>query len=340
MLYSDQSENSFVIIRASEARCSVDGIQTMRYCFSVYTYKFTGDIFQHPLYCVSVKFFLFIFDENTFSVGEVCSNNCVLLQVLHRVNLSVDDEGRLDFFMSFRKDPVHLGSLQLRTGARIGLPGTFVCRTVDDVDCSSIWVWQEKVDWSSAAGEELRTALVLSDKAKAFAIAREIFYVKSFGVHLDTVMLCISMLSAYSTGAVLNQRALLSMRMKPWARFFVFSTIAVAWLFLSVAVRDAVHCKYDNSVDRAAAKLRKIYAEGGVEYYNAVLQRNRALRTLLGSRGSKEITFYGNNVSVWRNPSVQLTTRRDNLLKYLAEYEHEETAVEPDVDRKEANAEV
>jgi len=274
-----------------------------------------------------------------FSIGEVCAvNRCrTLLQVLDRVNLSVDDEARMDFFTSVVKDPVHKGSVQLRTGALIGLPSTFCYQTVDDVECDSILVGQEAVDWNSPAGEELRSALVLSDKAKAFVIAREIYYVKSFTVHLNTLLMSCSFVLSYVSGAMLNNRLLLTLRLKPWARFSVFSTIAVIWLFAYITLRDALHCSYDNKVDREAAKLRKIYAEGGVAYYDAVLRRNRALRTLLGSEGIRQYTIYGNVVSVWRNPSVQLTSRRDNLLKCLAEYERKETVESPDVDEKEAD---
>jgi len=262
------------------------------------------------------------------------------VQVLYRVNLKVDDEARLEFITSSSQDPVHRGSFQLRTGAVIGLPASFYYHTVDDVECSSISVGQDSIDWNSAAGKELRHALVLSDKAKAFVIAREISYMKSFGVHVDTGLLTFCLLSAFVTGAVLNRKFLLTLRLKRWARFSVFSFIGTAWMFISIAVHDAIHCWYDNRVDKYAAKLRKAYAEGGVEYYNAVLRRNCALRTLLGSRGKKAYTYFGNVVSVWRNPSVQLTSRRDNLLKYLAEYGQEAEVWPPDVDNKEANTEV
>lgn len=266
----------------------------------------------------------------------IVTNKYVLLQVLHRINLSLDDEERLEFFTTFQKDVVHRGSLQLRTGALIGLPSTFCYRTVDDVECSSVVVGEKAVNWSSLAGEELLNALVLSDKAKAFVIAREIFDVKSFRVHLQTLLQSACLISVYITGGVLNERFLLTLRLKPWARFSVFSFIAAAWLLIYITLDDALHCRYDNSVDKAAARLRKIYAEGGVEYYDSVLKRNRALRTLLGSRGDKQFTYYGNIVSVWRNHTVQLTTRRDNLLKYLAEYKgQEETVVQPDFDQNE-----
>jgi len=276
-----------------------------------------------------------------FNIREVYAAitaiDIVLLQVLYRVKLSIDDEDKLKFFTSFPPDPVNRGSLQLRTGALIGLPSTFYYRSVGDVEHSSIFVGQENVDWNSPAGEELQNALVLSDKAKAFVIAREIYDVKSFSVHTKIVLLSFNLILAYLSGAALNRKFFLTLRLKPWARFCVFSALAGAWTVAYIAVSDALHCWYENRADESVAQLRKIYAEGGVEYYDAVLQRNRALRTLLGSKGNKQYTYYGNVVSVWRNPSVQLTSRRDNLQKYLAQYEHKETVNPPDDDQKQAD---
>jgi len=219
----------------------------------------------------------------------------------------------------------------------IGLPSTFYYRSVGDVEHNSIFVGQENVDWNSPAGEELQNALVLSDKAKAFVIAREIYYAKSFSAHTNILLLSFNLILAYLSGSALNRKFFLTLRLKPWARFCVFSPVAGAWTFAYIAVRDALHCWYDNRADQSAAKLRKIYAEGGVEYYDAVLRRNRALRTMLGSRGNKQYTYYGNVVSVWRNPSVQLTSRRDNLQKHLAEYEREEIISPPDADQEKAD---
>jgi len=239
----------------------------------------------------------------------------------------MDDEERITFFTSFPKDPLHKGSSQIRTGALIGLPWNFSCRTVSDLDCSSVLVGVDgkEVDWNTPAAEDLRNALVLGDRAKAFVIGREISYVQSFSVFVDLVLQNCFCLFAYYCGRLLNQTFMLTLRLKPWARFVTFSSVAVAWLLMYIAVDDAVHCWYDNKVDEAIAKLRKVYAEGGVEYYNAVLRQNCALRTLQGTEGARHFTRYGNVVSVWRNPTVQLTSRRDNLLKYLAEYEEQDT---------------
>jgi hypothetical protein len=123
----------------------------------------------------------------------------------------------------------------------------------------------------------------------------------------------------------------LSRRFKPWSRFTAFALVGASWLLMYVQVNDALCCWRDNRADRKAASLTRAYAEGGVDYYESVLRRNKSLRTLLGSsEGPRQYTLFGNELSTIRNPHVQLTARRDNLVKYLKEYELEEESHETD----------
>ena len=85
---------------------------------------------------------------------------------------------------------------------------------------------------------------------------------------------------------------------------------------------DTYYCHRDHKVDRKVVQLGREYAEGGLEFYTKLLQRNMALRLLLGEAGSRLYTVYGNNVAKWRRPHAMLTERRDffvNCLKELDE---------------------
>lgn len=228
----------------------------------------------------------------------------------------------LQFFTCFASDPLHGGSLKTRFGAIIGLPGTFAYKDVADINREELLLDQMVVDWNSANGETLLKSLVLSDKAKAFAIAREINYATFHQIHVETFMRSIVGVLAYSCGHLLSKYFALERRLKFWARFSLYSFIASAWFVLYVSLKDSYYCRQDNAADRKAAALSRAYAEGGVEYYNKVLLRNKSLRALMGTAGQKRYTAYGNVVSTWRRDHVQLTTRRDNLQKYLIGYEN------------------
>lgn len=243
-------------------------------------------------------------------------------RVLQRFALKAEEEVDLQFFTCFASDPLHAGSLKIRFGAIIGLPGTFAYKDVADINKEELLLDQMAVDWNSANGETLLKSLVLSDKAKAFAIAREINFATFHQIHVETFMRSVFGVLAYSCGHILNKYFALDRRLKFWARFSLYSLIASAWFVLYVAVKDSYYCWQDNSADRKAAALSKAYAEGGVEYYNKVLSRNKALRALMVTTGPKRYTAYGNVVSTWRRDHVELTARRDNLQKYLIGYEN------------------
>lgn len=74
--------------------------------------------------------------------------------------------------------------------------------------------------------------------------------------------------------------------------------------------------------------MGKSYAEGGLEYYQSVLERNKALR-ILKKDGKKEFTSYGNEVSTIRQKTLQKSTRRDNIKRILKTYEQEEVKDAP-----------
>jgi len=236
--------------------------------------------------------------------------------------LKAEEEIDLQFFSCFASEPLHKGSLKMKFGAIIGLPGTFAYNDVSDVKKDELLLDQHSVDWNSERGEALLKAIVLSDRAKGFAIAREINYARSYHLHVETFLRSLFCVLAYSCGSIMNRLLKFNQRLRPWARFSTYSFIGAFWFLLYVVSADTYHCFRDNSADRKAAALNRLYAEGGVEYYTKLLARNQAIRTMMGSEGPKKYTAYGNVVSTWRRDHVQLTTRRDNVQSSLQKFEN------------------
>lgn len=257
--------------------------------------------------------------DNDFPVD---SHTQTLIQmVLQRILLKAEEEANIDFFICYGSDPIHKGSVKLKFGAIVGLPAMFTYRDVNQVEKKELLLDERSINWNSTDGQNLLEAIVLSDKAKAFVIAREINYANSYQLHLENVMRCGFGCLAYSSGFLLNKMFYFSQRMKPWARFSFYSVVASTWFLLYLTIMDTYYCWQDNAVDKKTAHLTRTYAEGGVEYYEKLLARNRALRSIMGSEGQRKITPFGNIVSTWRRSHVQLTTRRDNLQMYLKNYE-------------------
>ena len=177
----------------------------------------------------------------------------------------------------------------------------------------------QPIDWDSAAGQKLAESMVLSYKGKAFGISREIQYANTYHLHVIAAMRAICASVAYFTGFALNRKFPLKTKLKIWARAGIYGLIFCFFGGIYVGMADRYYCNRDNAVDKRAARLGPAYAEGGVEYYEKKLERNKALRTLLGSKGCKYYTIFGNEVARWHDSGVKLTTRRDNLKRLFKE---------------------
>jgi hypothetical protein len=79
--------------------------------------------------------------------------------------------------------------------------------------------------------------------------------------------------------------------------------------------KDLITKLHENYADRRAGNINLNYAKGGVEFYAKTLQRNMALRTLMGPQGEKLFTLFGNDVEFIRERHVPFTRRKHNLEK-------------------------
>ena len=237
----------------------------------------------------------------------------------------MDEEAGLDFFTCYMMDPVHLGCVTLRTGALVGIPRSFKFNTKEDVQASSLQVNNMDVDWQKPHAEALCQAMILSERGKAFAIAREVAYCSANAVWTEGFLKTGFTMLAYTTGFMTNNLFGLRSRLKLWARLLMYSAIAGVYFALYLQVHDIYLAFRDKKADRQAAGLGIAYAQGGVEYYSNVLTRNIALRTLLGGEGKHYYTPYGNVASSIRRNGIPYTERRDNLIVHLENYKSKQT---------------
>lgn len=154
------------------------------------------------------------------------------------------------------------------------------------------------VPWSSSEGQSLKESLVLSKEAKMFAIAREIASLSTtepFGMGAYTaaiigMMYAISSRVNYTQNFYARPRAL---------RLMWYGLVAMFGWAMWIVGKDGSTIYYESEADKAVVKLGGKYARGGLEYYEKLLQRNVALRTIMGSEGEKLYTAYGNDQVGW-----------------------------------------
>lgn len=173
----------------------------------------------------------------------------------------------------------------------------------------------------------LASSLLLSDGAQKFAIAREISQCSKNLVTTHAALNGASLLALYFLSYQFNRKAKLFNR--PLKLRLVLYTllggiVGTMWMFL----KDFTTYQSELQADEEAASVSEEYARGALEFYNKTLQRNIALRSLLGSEGPKSYTAAGNLRETLRTKHVPYVVRRDNA---IARLEARTKVVKPDV---------
>jgi hypothetical protein len=173
------------------------------------------------------------------------------------------------------------------------------------------------VNWFTEEGEDLMESLVLSDKAKMFAIAREVQYLKSYYVYNDAFFKSAFFITALSAGMGLDRMG--RTRRDILARVGICAIVVAVTGVLYVFGKDTYTCSLDTWADKKAASLSKDFAEGGAEFYSKTMLRNRSLRTLMGAAGSSFYNINGNEIETIRRSHPILSTRKEQCFKILEE---------------------
>ncbi|KAL5007678.1 hypothetical protein ScPMuIL_016484 [Solemya velum] len=239
-------------------------------------------------------------------------------ELLDKMNWDITSLSNIKFFMGCGQDIFHKGSTYTSRGAIIGVPVSFNYKTTSDVDRMHLKLNNEGIEWESDAGHKLLESVVLSENARKFALCRELHYSHSQHVHIKSGIVSLSALVAYFPGFLFNRMYKLRERTNLLFRLSMYSVCAGIGMLFCVSVIDRYNWHRDKRADRKAAETSKELCEGGAEFYSKLLQRNVAIRELMGSAGAKVYTPYGNEIhSIWRNPHVPLTTRKDYVQDIL-----------------------
>lgn len=170
--------------------------------------------------------------------------------------------------------------------------------------------------WTAPDGMALASSLVLSDAAQKFALAREISHSSSNLVTTHAALNGASIFALYFLSRQFNRKAKLfarPLKLRVVLYSLLGGLVGTLWLF----IKDFTTYQSELQADEEAASLSEEYARGAVEFYNKTLQRNVALRSLLGSEGPKAYTAAGNLLETFRTKHVPYVVRRDNALARL-----------------------
>ncbi|XP_049807347.1 transmembrane protein 177 isoform X1 [Schistocerca nitens] len=247
--------------------------------------------------------------------------------VMDDMKVSSNERSLIKPFTVYGFDTFHAGSTYTKQGAIVGIPSFFHYSSVDQVDKTVIKVSGEPVAWSTKEGQQFLDSLILSDAAQKFAIGCEVAYVRTPYVYLNTLYPFAALSLVYTIAQNLNRK--LHMEKQPQAiRGVVYSVLAIFGVGLWAVLKDVTSTHYEKKCDEEVSSLSETYAKGGLEFYSKILQRNIALRSLLGKKGKKLYSVSGNRQYFIRQKSLPLINRKLFLENQLAALQKRTEAAE------------
>lgn len=75
-------------------------------------------------------------------------------------------------------------------------------------------------------------------------------------------------------------------------------------------LQDYTEVYYETDVDKQLCEISPEFIEAGVMFYEKLLNRNQALRELMGAEGEKKYSVKGNENFFLRQPRIALVHRK------------------------------
>ncbi|XP_043594430.1 transmembrane protein 177 [Bombus pyrosoma] len=234
-------------------------------------------------------------------------------EVLDDINLvyrPMIPEERIKFFNVHDIEMFHGGSTYTKYGGLVGIPVNFEYNDIGQINNGNVSIQSASLQWDAEATEEFHKSLILSENAQKFAIAQQILKVvtfdpiiKSFNVFADAII----GIAAYEF-----LRSKLKVTKQQRAKNALCMSIAAIGTFiLTSSTHNELDYYRETEVNKIMSKLDDKYIQGGLEYYEKLSQKNRALRVLLGSKGTYMYTPVGNQTTWFIQKRIPISEQID-----------------------------
>ncbi|KAK2582047.1 hypothetical protein KPH14_002752 [Odynerus spinipes] len=231
-------------------------------------------------------------------------------EVMNDLKLPQEVQSLIKPFHVFGFDIFHAGTLKNKSGGIVGIPINFTYDDITAVPTSEITINHKLLNRFKKEANDLLNTLILSEDAKKYAIAHEILKLQNSDVHtsaygLSSIIIIVTLL--YNR---IVHRLNLYEKRPLYRRTFLLSSIIlvlVSWF----AFKDTNSRNLDNSIDDTISKLGLNYINGGKDFYDNLIKRNIALRSLMGKDGEKLFSSNGNIEYFLRQKSMPLSHRRN-----------------------------
>ncbi|XP_031616462.1 transmembrane protein 177 [Contarinia nasturtii] len=246
-------------------------------------------------------------------------------QAADRVKLTTVHATHLKSFMVSGLDIKTCGSLNSIHHGFIGIPVNYLYDSELDIDKMNLKLRTESIDWDSKCGELLEKSLILTEKEKMFGIIRSILELRNYNhVHNAFIpfFLCFGL---YTTAQAINQKYKLFLIPRA-GRGLIYGALAVFTYGLYSVITDTIRMSQMLRVDDKLTSMGSDVIEGGIGFYEKMLNRNIAMREL---SGKDLFSVKGNEYpGLLRYNALPLTKRKKNLEIALEEARKKEKEAE------------
>lgn len=142
-----------------------------------------------------------------------------------------------------------------------------------------------------------------------YALAREVEEKRSFKLLLDTSYPPLIIFAMYSLGQYYNNK--LNFYNRPRSlRVMFYSLLTLFGVGLYCFLKDFTQVHYETQTDQKLTDIDPLFVYGGLEYYQKIIERNKALRKLLGAHGQQLYSVHGNENFFIRQKRLPLNVRK------------------------------
>ena len=254
-------------------------------------------------------------------------------EVLEEMKLTEAEAENVRFFVGTDTEAYSWGGLGTKYGMRLMLPEFINYEKVGDVKIADYRFGTNlssdkdnqphtlsREDLENNEVKIFQESLVLSEKAKKFIVAREIERGKAEHFKFYSLIMPAGILLTFVTCRTLNNVLPRFRRVKA-LRLINYTLTGFTFAFTVLLTQDYFRKKYEGQYDEAACRIGKEYAEGGVEYYDKTIRKNKALRVIVPNEaGKKMYNLNGEAFSgIFRTKFLKFSQRRELCQKFLIE---------------------
>ena len=215
-------------------------------------------------------------------------------------DLGIPEDKKFKLFHTYGYNVYHGGSHFTKKGAVVGVPIHFDYENVENINRDEVFIYDKPIDWNKRAAKSFLNSLVLSENAQKFAMAREIIKIQQDDPIIRLMHNVLHIGLVYVMYNVISTTMKLPTRQKG-VRYLVNSAFIGGGILTWVGTIVSLSYESDVTSDKKVSDLGPDYTQGGKEFYEKLLNRNIALRALLGEDGKRLFTANGNeNYMIFR----------------------------------------